>query len=149
MIQRALFVNLAVRDLPRAVAFFTTLGFAFNPRFATEQGACRVINPQASVMLLAEPFFRTFTSRAVCDPRTHVEALFTVSCERREEAEALVRRAVAHGGEAAGEPQDHGFMYDWGFYDLDGHGGGVAWMNPTPASAARGPTALDGGTPTG
>jgi len=22
-------------------------------------------------------------------------------------------------------------MYDWGFYDPDGHGWGVAWMNPT------------------
>ncbi|MFO0627480.1 MAG: glyoxalase/bleomycin resistance/extradiol dioxygenase family protein [Polyangiales bacterium] len=135
MTPRSLFVNLPVRDLPRAVAFFTTLGFAFNPAFASDQGACMVINDRASVMLLATSFFRTFTPRAICDTRTHVEALFTVSCERREDVEALVRLAVAHGGEAAGEPQDHGFMVDWGFYDLDGHGWGVAWMNPNPASA--------------
>ena len=34
------------------------------------------------------------------------------------------------GGTPAHEPQDHGFMYDWSFYDLDGHGWGVFWMDP-------------------
>jgi len=24
----------------------------------------------------------------------------------------------------------HGFMYSWSFYDLDGHGWGVLWMDP-------------------
>jgi len=32
---RKLFVNLAVGDLDRSVAFFTKLGFGFDPRFPT------------------------------------------------------------------------------------------------------------------
>lgn len=34
---RKIFVNLAVRDLGRAVDFFTELGFSFDPRFTDEQ----------------------------------------------------------------------------------------------------------------
>ena len=31
------------------------------------------------------------------------------------------------------EPQDHGFMYGWSFYDLDGHHWEVIWMHPKAA----------------
>ncbi len=51
-----------------------------------------------------------------------------MSCESRAEVDRLVRLAGESGGKAAGEPQDHGFMYDWAFYDLDGHGWGVYSM---------------------
>ena len=35
-----IFVNLPVRDLPRSVAFYTQLGYAFDPRFTDEKGTC-------------------------------------------------------------------------------------------------------------
>lgn len=139
MTHRKLFVTLPVRDVRRSVAFFSALGFAFNAEFDGEHSACVVINGEASVMLAAEPFFRTLTPLAVCDTRTHVEALLSVSCERRDEVEALVKLAIEHGGRPGGEPQDHGFMFDWGFYDLDGHGWGVMWVNPNPAPSAPAP----------
>ena len=53
--------------------------------------------------------------------------------ESREAVDATVRRAVALGGATANQPEDHGFMYDWSFYDPDGHGWGVFWMNPEAA----------------
>ena len=49
---------------------------------------------------------------------------------KREEVDALVNRAVALGGRHAMPPQDHGFMYGWSFYDLDGHHWEVFWMDP-------------------
>jgi len=131
MADRQLFVNLPVRDLERSTAFFSALGFTLDPRFSGDSAACLVISAEARVMLLAETFFKTLTERAVCDMSTHVEVLVTVSCESRAEVDRLVNLAAAHGGKPAGAPQDHGFMYDWGFYDPDGHGRGVAWMNPT------------------
>jgi predicted lactoylglutathione lyase len=42
----------------------------------------------------------------------------------------MVRKAVAVGGANAAEPQDHGFMYLWSFYDPDGHHWEVFWMDP-------------------
>ena len=133
MTHRQLFVNLPVRDVQRSRDFFSTLGFAFDPKFSGEGGACLVINPDSRVMLVAESVFKTLTERAVCDANTHVEVLTTVSCESREEVDRLVAVAAANGGKAAGVAQDHGFMYDWGFYDPDGHGWGVFWMAPKPA----------------
>ena len=127
---RKLFVNLAVRDLKKSKEFFSTLGFGFNPRFTDDNAACMVVSDEAFVMLLTEPFFKTFTKRAQCDTTRHTEGLFALSCESREEVDRLVKKAVAAGGTHAMEPQDHGFMYGWSFYDPDGHHWEVLWMDP-------------------
>lgn len=128
MPHRTLTVSLPVRDLARSREFFTRLGFELDPRFTGDQAAALVINGETSVMLATRPLFKTLTEREICDTSTHLQALLAVSCERRTEVDKLVRLAVENGGQAAGEPQDHGFMYDWSFYDLDGHGWGVFCM---------------------
>lgn len=56
---RKMFVNLPLRDLDKSKAFFSTLGFMFDPRFTDEKAACMVVSDEAFVMLLTEPFFRT------------------------------------------------------------------------------------------
>jgi predicted lactoylglutathione lyase len=130
-VKREIFVNLAVRDLPKSQAFFSKLGFEFNPRFTDDKAACMVINDTAYVMLLGEPFFKTFTRRELCDTSRHTEGMFAVSCASRAEVDATVHKAIAAGGTHAMEPQDHGFMYGWSFYDLDGHHWEVMWMDPS------------------
>ena len=125
---RKLFVNLPVRDLSRSMAFFATLGFTFNPRFTDERAACMTVSRDAFVLLLTEPFFKTFTTREVCDTRRFSEGLFAISCTSRAEVDEMVQKAVARGGAYALEPQDHDFMYGWSFYDLDGHHWEVLWM---------------------
>lgn len=127
---RKLFVNLPVRDLPTSMEFFAALGFEFNPQFSDEKAACMIVSEEASVMLLAEPFFRTFTKRELCDTSTHTEGLFALSCASRAEVAAMVSKAVAAGGSHAMDPMDHGFMYAWSFYDIDGHHWEVLWMDP-------------------
>ena len=130
MSHRKIFVNLSVRDLPTSMEFFKTLGFGFDPRFTDDKAACMIVSAEAFVMLLSEPFFKTFTTRDVCNTRTHTEGLFALSCDSRSEVDDLVRKAVAAGGAHAMDPQDHGFMYGWSFYDLDGHHWEVVWMDP-------------------
>jgi predicted lactoylglutathione lyase len=130
---RKIFVNLAVRDLKRSMDFFTKLGFAFDPKFTDDKAACMAISEEAYVMLLGEPFFRTFTRRQLCDTSTHTEGLFALSCDGRAEVDEMVKKAVAAGGRHAMDPQDHGFMYGWSFYDLDGHHWEVIWMDPKSA----------------
>ena len=127
---RQIFVNLAVRDLVRSMEFFRKLGFEFDPKFTDDKGACMIISEQAYVMLLAEPFFRTFTKKEICDTSSHTEGLFALSCNSRAEVDELVNKAKAAGGKHAMDPQDHGFMYAWSFYDLDGHHWEVLWMDP-------------------
>jgi len=125
-----MFVNLAVKDLKKSMGFFSALGFEFNKQFTDEKAACMVVSGEAFVMLLAQPFFKTFSTRQLCDPSTHTEGLFALSCESRAEVDDLVKKAIAAGGTHAMPPQDHGFMYGWSFYDLDGHHWEVLWMDP-------------------
>src|ERR671919_1244452 len=127
---RKIFVNLAVRDLKKSMDFFAKLGFTFNPKFTDEKAACMIISDEALVMLLGEPFFKTFTKRELCDTSRQTEGLFALSCESRAEVDDLVKKAIAAGGMHAMDPQDHGFMYAWSFYDLDGHHWEVLWMDP-------------------
>src|SRR5262245_46614874 len=126
---RKLFVNLAVRDLPKSKDFFAKLGFQFNPNFTDDNAACMIVSEDAYVMLLGEPFFRTFTTREICDTTKQTEGLFALSCASRTEVDELVKKAVAAGGKHAMDAQDHGFMYGWSFYDPDGHHWEVFWMD--------------------
>lgn len=128
-----LFLNLAVSDLGRSMKFFSTLGFEFNPKFSDEKAACMIINDKASVMLLTRDFFKSFTSREICDTKTHTEGLVALSCESREAVNTIVEKALAAGGSKAQDPVDHGFMYGWSFYDPDGHHFEVLWMDPKVA----------------
>jgi uncharacterized protein len=127
---RKIFVNLAVRELTRTMEFFRKLGFEFDPHFTDDKAACMIISSEAYVMLLAELFFKTFTKREICNTATHTEALLALSCGSRAEVDELVHKAIAAGGKQALDPADHGFMYGWSFYDLDGHHWEVLWMAP-------------------
>jgi predicted lactoylglutathione lyase len=127
---RKMFVNLAVRDLKRSKAFFSALGFDYDPKFTDDNGACMIISDESYVMLLAESFFKTFTTREVCDTSRQTEALIALSCTSRNEVDEVVKSAIDAGGRDAMPAQDHGFMYGRSFYDLDGHHWEVLWMDP-------------------
>ena len=89
-----------------------------------------VINEDAFAMLLAEPFFRTFTRKEVYNSAEQTEGIFALSCGSKAEVDEMVKKAVAAGGKHAMDPLDHGFMYGWSFYDLDDHHWEVLWMEP-------------------
>ena len=127
---RKIFVNLAVRNLERSKQFWSTLGFDFNPQFTDENAACMVLSEDGYVMLLTEAFFKGFTRREICDTSRQTEALLALSCGSKAEVDELVKNAVAAGGSHAMDPTDHGFMYGWSFYDLDGHHWEVVYMDP-------------------
>ena len=127
---RKIFVNLAVRDLKKTKEFFSALGFSFNPKFTDDNAACMIVNDEAFVMLLNQPFFKTFTKREVCDTSKYTEGLVALSCDSRAEVDEMVKKALAAGGQPAMDPQDHGFMYGWSFYDPDGHHWEVVSMDP-------------------
>ena len=130
---RQIFVNLAISDMARSRAFFESLGFAFNPQFSNEQGACMVIADNIFAMLLVKPFFKTFVDTDIADATKVIEVLTCLSCDSREEVDALVKKAVAGGGKAHRQPQDHGFMYGHGFVDPDGHVWELVYMVPNAA----------------
>ena len=117
-----IFVNLPIKNLDQSVAFFAQLGFKFDPKFTDEKATCMIVNEGNSyVMLLVESFFKTFTSKPVCDAHKSTEVLICLSVESRQKVDEMVKKALAAGGTTASKPQDHGNMYLHGFQDLDGH----------------------------
>lgn len=130
---KLIFVNLPVKDLPRSMAFFKAVGYSFNPKFTDETAACMVISDTIYAMLITHERFKTFTPKAISDSSTSTEVLVALSCESREEVDATVARALAAGGGHYKEPQDHGFMYAHGYQDPDGHIWEVFWMDPAVA----------------
>lgn len=132
---RQIFVNLPIKDMAQSQAFFSSLGLAFNKRFTNEKGACLEIADNIYAMLLVEPFFQGFTKLPISDAKKATEMLIALSCDSRIEVDAMVARAVAAGATTPNEPQDHGFMYQHGFADLDGHQWEVFWMDEAAAPA--------------
>ena len=125
-----LFVNIPVSDVQRSITFFEALGFAFNPQFTDATSTCMLVGEDAYFMLLNKERFTGFAKGPIGDPRKQTSALFALSVDSREEVDAMVQKAVDAGGAPAGDKQDHGFMYGWGFADLDGHRFEVFWMDP-------------------
>jgi hypothetical protein len=133
-----LYVNLPVADLARTRAFFTALGFDFDPRFSSDQTLCLIVNPQISCMLLLRPFFQGFTQLPVADAHAATQVLLALACESRAEVLQMVDRAVAAGGTTPNPAKDHGFMFQHGFADPDGHQWEVFWMDPNAHPAPEG-----------
>jgi predicted lactoylglutathione lyase len=129
-VRRKLFVNIPVADLQRSIIFFEALGFHFNPQFTDATATCMLVGEDAYFMLLTRDRFIGFSKAPLPDPTRETGALFSFNVGSRAEVDETVRKAAAAGGAPAGEPEDHGFMYEWSFRDPDGHGWGVFWMDP-------------------
>jgi len=128
-----IFVNLPVENLKRSVDFFSALGYQFNPNFTNEDGTCMIVSDSIFVMLLVKDFFQGFTKKPISDAHRSTEMLLALSLDSRAEVEEIVRKAVAAGATTPVEAKDHGFMYQHGFADLDGHQWEVFWMDPAHA----------------
>jgi len=130
-----IYVNLPCKNLAASKAFFEALGYQFHPQFTNAQGAGLQLGDNLYAMLLAEDFARTFTDKALVDPKTATTGWVCLSCESDAEVDALVAKAVAAGGTTPSPAQDHGFMYGHGFEDLDGHHWELVHMRGMPPQA--------------
>jgi uncharacterized protein len=126
-----IFINLPVKDLQKSIAFFTHLGFTFNPQFTDESATCMIVAENIYVMLLIESRFQEFTKKPVADAKTSTEVLICLDAESRDAVDSMVKNAVAAGGRIYADPMDHGWMYGHSFEDIDGHQWEVAYMDIT------------------
>ena len=72
---KQIFLNVPVADLPKSKAFFQALGYSLNPQFTGDTAACVVISETIYVMLGTHAQFREFTPSAICDTTQAVEFL--------------------------------------------------------------------------
>lgn len=124
-----IFINLPVKDLNKSINFFKDLGFEFNQQFSDETTASMIISENIFALIMVEERFKGFTKKEIADTATSAEAILCLSAENREKVDQLVNKALASGGKPYSKPQDHGFMYGWGFQDVDGHIWEVVYMD--------------------
>jgi uncharacterized protein len=128
---KQIILNLPVKNLDKSRAFFTALGFTFDPRYSGENAAfMNIVEGTIQAMLTTESFFQSLIDKPVANAKDANELVICLSCESREEVDSLIARAVAAGGRTPHPPEDHGFMYDQGFEDIDGHLWNLVWTAP-------------------
>jgi predicted lactoylglutathione lyase len=125
------FVNLPVKDLEKSKRFFGALGFTFNPQFTDDNAACMVISAHNYAMLLTEKYFGSFATKPVSDAHRATEVLIALGLDSKDAVDDMVAKAVKAGGKEPRPKQDHGFMVQRTFEDLDGHTWEPFWMDPS------------------
>lgn len=126
---RMIFVNLPVRDLAVARAFYTGLGFPVNETFSDDTCACIVISDTISVMVLTAQRFGDFIPGSVHTDPTRTEVINCLSTGSREEVDELYAKALAAGGKPWMDKMEEGPMYAQSFADPDGHAWEVLYMD--------------------
>ena len=133
--KKQIILNLPVKDLEKSKAFFSALGFTFNARFSGENAAfMNIVGDTIQAMLTTEPFFASLIDKPVVQAKEANELVICLNCDSREEVDSLIAKAVAAGGRTPHPPEDHGFMYDQGFEDIDGHLWNLVWTAPEAGS---------------
>jgi predicted lactoylglutathione lyase len=127
---RMIFVNLPVKDVVRTREFFAALGFGFNAQFSTDDTLCMFIEENIYAMFLQHGRFKDFVTGEIADPARGPEVLTCLSCDSRQEVDALLEKAFAAGAGAWKPVMDMGPMYGGSFQDLDGHVWELVYMDP-------------------
>ncbi len=119
---KQIFISLPVRDLPKSKAFYEAIGAVNNPQFTDETAACMVWSDTIYVMLLSHAKWASFTDKGMVDAHKASEFALAPTVDDRAAVDAMIAAAAAAGGRIdVNPPQDHGFMYQRTFEDLDGH----------------------------
>lgn len=124
---RTITISLPVTDLKASTAFYSAIGFVQNAQLSDETASYMLWSETISVMLLTHEKWSTFTTRPI-PPKASSEVALNISCESREQVDAMNEAARENGGTADVNPvQEHGAMYGRDFTDPDGHVWGAFW----------------------
>lgn len=128
---KEIWVNLPVKDVERSKEFFSRIGFTLNEKHMGPDMACFLVGEKnIAVLFFAEETFKGFTKSEISDARTGAEVLISFDAESREEVDKMAGKVLDAGGTIFGEPGEiQGWMYGFGFADLDGHRWNTVFMD--------------------
>jgi len=128
---KQIFINLAVKDLKKSMAFYTALGFSNNPQFSDDSGKCMVWSENIFVMIMTYEKFKTFATKPIADTKSNVAGLFSLSLDSVDEMNKVMANGLKAGGTEPNKLRDYGFMQQRTIEDLDGHTWEVFYMDIT------------------
>ena len=128
---KQIWLNLPVKNVAKAKDFFWKIGFSFNEQHDTPSSTCMIIGEgNFVVMLFEELLFKSFTQNELTDTQSGSEILISIDAENKEEVDALAEKVTDAGGTVFSPPaESQGWMYGFGFADLDGHRWNVLYMD--------------------
>ena len=126
---KQVFINVAVKELQKAMDFYTALGFTNNPQFSDETGKCMVWSENIFVMLLSHEKFASFATKPIADTKSNLAALFSLSVDSVEEMNRIMEAGLRAGGTEPSELKDYGFMQQRTIEDFDGHTWEIFFMD--------------------
>ncbi|WLR95348.1 VOC family protein [Shinella zoogloeoides] len=131
---KSIFINLPVKDIKAATAFYEGIGCVKNEQFSDENASSMVWSDTITFQLLQHEYYKTFTTKPIADAHAASGMLIALSRDSREEVDQMVEAAGKGGGQKdVREPQDLGFMYLRSFSDPDGHVFEPAYMDTSAA----------------
>ncbi len=125
-----IYVNLPVKNIEQTRTFWTNIGFHANDQISDENAVCIIMCDNMYIMFLTEDYFQTFSERPVPKGDT-TQVLIALGLNSREEVDRVVHAAVENGATQHEEPQDHGWMYQNSFWDINGHGWNIIFADPS------------------
>jgi uncharacterized protein len=131
MIQQV-WLNLPVKDIEKSKIFFRAIGFKENPmhKNAKHLDSFFIGENKFVLMLFPEETFKTFSGNAISDTTKGNEVLINFDAESKEEVDAMAEKARKAGGKIYAKPgESQGWMYAFGFEDLDGHRWSMLYMD--------------------
>ena len=129
---KEIWINLPVKDVAKAVSFYTLMGFTQNTHGPDNaEMACMLVGEKKiALMLVHETRFRRFIQVDISDNSKGIAVLLNIDAESRDEVHELARKAEAAGGKIMAAPMEvEGWMYGFNFADLDGHTWNVLHMD--------------------
>lgn len=115
---KQVFINLAVKDVERSMAFYTQLGFVNNLQFSDKQAKCMVWSETIFVMILNYEKFKTFTKKPIADTKSNIAGLFALSVDSLDKINEIVENGLKAGGTEPVPMTDYGFMQQRVIEDL-------------------------------
>ena len=128
---RSIWINLPVKDLEKSTTFFKEIGFKQNPNYNRSDGASFLLGEKEIVMMLfPEETFKNFTYNEIADTNKGTEVLLNIDAQSKEEVDEMAKTVKKAGGKIFAKPElSEGWMYVFGFEDLDGHRWSMLYMD--------------------
>ncbi|MEP6804717.1 MAG: VOC family protein [Flavobacterium sp.] len=128
---KQIWLNLPVKEVAKSKAFFSKIGFSFNEEHETPSSTAMIVGEgKFVVMLFEETLFAGFTKNKLTDTQSGSEVLISIDAESVSEVDELAKKVEEAGGIIFAPPaEEQGWMYGFGFADLDGHRWNVLFMD--------------------
>lgn len=124
-----LWINLPVKDVKKSKEFFKKIGFNFNNEYPVNDEATSFIVGGKVLMLFSETAFKDFINNEISDTKKGVEVLLSFNVDARVEVDELYEKVQLAGGNIVRPCIDGGWLYGFGFTDLDGHNFNALYMD--------------------